>query len=123
VFVVASWLQHDSHISNMSVAETVNFAHTCHSGFGQPEFNLTGELCKAKVCWIRAEPHTNKIWKPEGSALDRETRANHHTARSAELDHTENRCAPHTPAPHIFIWLSHIKQDAVLSAFVPFPLL
>jgi hypothetical protein len=33
----------------MSVAETVNFAHTCHSGFGQPEFNLTGELSKAKV--------------------------------------------------------------------------
>lgn len=43
-------LQHDNHIPNLSVAETVNFAHTCHSGFGEPEFNLPGELCKAKVC-------------------------------------------------------------------------
>jgi hypothetical protein len=42
-------LQHDNHIQNLSVAETVNFAHTCHSGFGEPEFNLPGELCKAKV--------------------------------------------------------------------------
>lgn len=42
-------LQHDNHIPNLTVAETVNFAHTCHSGFDSPTFNLPGELCKAKV--------------------------------------------------------------------------
>lgn len=59
LYAASAHLQHDSHIPNLSVAETVDFAHTCHSGYGEPEFNLPGELCKAKVgvmaqniaCW------------------------------------------------------------------------
>jgi hypothetical protein len=41
--------QHDSHIANMSVAETVEFAHLCHTGYSEPAFHLPGELRKAKV--------------------------------------------------------------------------
>jgi hypothetical protein len=63
-------LQHDNHIQNMSVAETVNFAHTCHSGFGEPDFNLPGELCKAKVRQIMLHNTANasrvnaERWQP-----------------------------------------------------------
>ncbi|WIA42005.1 hypothetical protein OEZ86_009302 [Tetradesmus obliquus] len=41
--------QHDNHIPNLSVAETVKFAHVCQRGYREPEFNLSGELCRAKV--------------------------------------------------------------------------
>lgn len=42
-------LQHDNHIPNLTVGETVDFAHTCHRGYREPEFNLSGELSRAKV--------------------------------------------------------------------------
>lgn len=41
--------QRDNHITNLSVAETAEFAHKCHTGYKQPAFSLAGELRRAKV--------------------------------------------------------------------------
>jgi hypothetical protein len=51
-------LQHDNHIPNLSVAETVKFAHTCQRGYKEPEFSLSGELCRAKVCRLSMQQLT-----------------------------------------------------------------
>eukprot|EP00878_Enallax_costatus_P044920 GHUV01053715.1.p1 GENE.GHUV01053715.1~~GHUV01053715.1.p1 ORF type:complete len:195 (+),score=54.18 GHUV01053715.1:492-1076(+) len=42
-------MQYDNHIPNLSVGETVNFAHTCQRGYREPEFSLSDELCRAKA--------------------------------------------------------------------------
>lgn len=59
-------LQHDNHIPNLSVAETVKFAHVCQRGYREPEFNLSGELCRAKVCRLGRQLGKNFVGSQGG---------------------------------------------------------